>query len=251
MREQLLLLEELQRHDARLQELEGELKSLPEKLQSSKQDLAKMEALLEKERQGLAETERFRREQELSLKEMEGNVSKAKAKLQGVKTGKDYMAAQREIEATRKMMGDREEEILKLIEVIEATKKTIAAHEADVGQLRTHVGEQEAQTMGRVREVEARVAEARGGREQVAAKVKPDVLKRYGSIRLRRGLAVVPVVNGTCKGCHMTIPPQLYNIIQRGQSLEACPSCNRIIYWDEIMKDKVLDQGEGEGPPQA
>ena len=244
MKEQLLLLEELQRHDAKLQELEGELKTLPEKLQSSKNDLAKMEALLEKERFELSETERFRREQEMSLKEMEGNVSKAKSKLQGVKTGKDYMAAQREIEATRKMMGDREEETLKLMGVIEAAKKTIAAHESDVSQLREHVAAQEAQTMERVREVEKTVAEARAGREQVAAKVKPDVLKRYGSIRLRRGLAVVPVVNGTCKGCHMTIPPQLYNIIQRGLSLETCPSCARIIYWEELMKEKKLDEGE-------
>jgi uncharacterized protein len=244
LKEQLLLLEELQRHDAKLQELEGELKTLPEKLQSSKNDLAKMEALLEKERFELSETERFRREQESSLKDMEGNVSKAKSKLQGVKTGKDYMAAQREIEATRKMMGDREEEILKLLAVIESAKKTIAAHEGDVGQLRDHVGSQEAQTMARVRDVEKTVAEARAAREQVAAKVKPEVLKRYGSIRLRRGLAVVPVVNGTCKGCHMMIPPQLYNMIQRGLSLETCPSCNRIIYWEELMKEKKLDEGE-------
>lgn len=244
MRDQLLLLEELQRHDAKLQELEGELKILPEKLQSTKNDLAKMEALLDKERGELSETERFRREQESSLKDMEGNVAKAKSKLQGVKTGKDYMAAQREIEATRKMMGDREEEILKLLSVIESAKKTIAAHEGDVAGLREHVGKQEAQTLERLREVEATVAEARKGRDEVAARVKPDVLKRYGSIRLRRGLAVVPVVNGTCKGCHMTIPPQLFNMIQRGLSLETCPSCARIIYWEELMKDKKLDEGE-------
>ena len=64
----------------------------------------------------------------------------------------------------------------------------------------------------------------------------------YGGERL--GLAVVPVVNGVCKGCHMAIPPQLYNIIQRGLSMETCPSCNRIIYWEELMKDKQLEEGE-------
>ena len=35
----------------------------------------------------------------------------------------------------------------------------------------------------------------------------------------------------------MNIPPQLYNILQRGQTVETCPSCHRIIYWEEIMKD--------------
>ena len=67
--------------------------------------------------------------------------------------------------------------------------------------------------------------------------MRPDVLKRYGNIRMRRGLAVVSVRNGTCQGCNMNIPPQLYNVLQRGQTVETCPSCHRIIYWEEIMKD--------------
>ena len=86
-------------------------------------------------------------------------------------------------------------------------------------------------------EIEAKIAELRAERDKLAAEVKPDVLKRYGNIRMRRGLAVVSVRNGTCQGCNMNIPPQLYNVLQRGQTVETCPSCHRIIYWEEIMKD--------------
>ena len=75
------------------------------------------------------------------------------------------------------------------------------------------------------------------GRDKLAKDVRPDVLKRYSNIRMRRGLAVVSVRNGTCQGCNMNIPPQLYNVLQRGQTVETCPSCHRIIYWEEIMKD--------------
>jgi predicted nucleic acid-binding Zn-ribbon protein len=35
----------------------------------------------------------------------------------------------------------------------------------------------------------------------------------------------------------MNIPPQLYIVIQRGQTIETCPSCHRIIYWEDLMKD--------------
>ena len=246
MRDQLRLLEELQRYDARLQEFESALTTLPEKLRSMKNDLAKMEALLAREREGLAETEKFRRDQETQLKDSESNISKAKTKLQQVKTGKDYMAAQREIEATRKMMGDREEEILKLIEAIETGKKSVAAHEADVAQLAEHVAREEASTGEKIAEVGKKVAEERAQRDVVAARVKPEVLKRYSAIKIRRGLAVVPVVSGVCQGCQMKIPPQLFNMLQRPgtNTIETCPSCNRIIYWDEIMKDKQLERGE-------
>ncbi len=244
MKEQLRLLEELQRHDARLQEYETTLKAIPEKLQVLKNDLAKMEALLAREQQGLAGTESFRRDQEQQIKADSENITKAKAKLQQVKSGKEHMAAQREVEANRKMVGDREEETLKLIDAIESTKKTIASHADDVSQLRAHVEKETAQASQTVDELRAKAAAEKTVRDEVAAKVKPDVLKRYGSIRLRRGLAVVPVVGGTCQGCHMIIPPQLYNMLQRGLAIESCPSCARIIYWAELMKDKELERGE-------
>jgi predicted nucleic acid-binding Zn-ribbon protein len=77
----------------------------------------------------------------------------------------------------------------------------------------------------------------------MATRVKPDVLRRYGTIRMRRGLAVVAVSNGTCLGCHMNIPPQLYNQLQRADAILTCPQCHRIIYWDQLMVEE--DPGEG------
>jgi len=246
LKNQLQLLEELQRHDARLQEHETALKSLPEKLQAIKNDLAKFEALLTKERASLAETEKFRRDLEGQLKVDEGNITRAKGKLTQVKTSKDYMAAQREIEATRKMVADREEEVLRLIDAIDATKKTIAGHEADIAELRAHIASEESVVDVKLAEVRAKAAEERVARDALARQVKPEFLKKYSSIRLRRGLAVVPVVRGVCQGCHMSIPPQLFNLLQRGTSIETCPQCARIIYWSELMKEKELEEGEKE-----
>ncbi len=244
MKSQLKLLEELQRHDARLQEQEAAIKALPEKLQLLKRDLDKVEGMLALERQNLADTEKFRRDLEGQLKMDEANISKAKAKLSQVKTGKDYMAAQREMEATRKLVGEREEEILKLIEAIESSKKSIDTHEKDVAELRAHVAREEEATNAKVAELQGKVGGERGERDAIAAKVKPDILKKYGTIRIRRGLAVVPVVKGVCQGCHMSIPPQLFNILQRAVTIETCPTCNRIIYWDALMKEQQLEQGE-------
>jgi predicted nucleic acid-binding Zn-ribbon protein len=244
LKEQLKLLEELQRYDARLQEYETGIKALPEKLQALKADLTKVEAMLERERQQLADTEKFRRDQEFELKSSEGNAAKSKNKLSGVKTGKDYMAAQREIETTRKTIAEREEEILKLTEAIEANRQKVTAHEADVAQLRDVVSKEETATNGKIDELRAKIAAEKGARDASAARVDPNVLKKYSAIRMRRGLAVVPVVKGTCQGCHMKIPPQLFIMLQRGTAIETCPTCARIIYWDEIMKEQKLEDGE-------
>jgi len=49
----------------------------------------------------------------------------------------------------------------------------------------------------------------------------------------RNGIAIVAVSRGICSGCHMNIPPQLYNELQRSEQILCCPNCNRILYWDE------------------
>jgi uncharacterized protein len=244
LRDQLHLLEELQRYDARLQEFDATLKALPEKLKSLKNDLAKVEALLDREKAGLAETEKFKRDLEGQLKTDEQGIAKSKSKLSQVRTGKDYMAAQREVESTRKMAGEREEELLKLMTAIESSKKSIETHQKDVDELRAHVAREEAVTNAKIDEINSKTSGERDARAEIAKKVRPEVLKKYSQIRMRRGLAVVPVVAGICQGCHMKVPPQLYNMLQRGTSLEACPTCWRIIYFAEMMAEKKLEEGE-------
>jgi predicted nucleic acid-binding Zn-ribbon protein len=206
LRDQLKRLEDLQRHDAKIQELENSLKAIPMKLAATENDLARVEGLLSTERNALGETEKYYAEQKGLMTDDEVQVAGAKHKLAQAKNSKEYMAAQREIEQRR-----------------EALKASISK-DGDAAKTRMD-------------EIQAKIAELRSERDKLAADVKPDVLKRYSSIRMRRGLAVVSVRNGTCQGCNMNIPPQLYNVLQRGQTVETCPSCHRIIYWEEIMKD--------------
>jgi hypothetical protein len=44
-------------------------------------------------------------------------------------------------------------------------------------------------------------------------------------------MAVAPVQQAICMGCHMNIPAQLFNELQRFDELRFCPHCHRIIYW--------------------
>lgn len=237
MRDQLKRLEELQRHDAKIQELESSLRAIPLKLAATKNDLARVEGLLATERQALAETERYYAEQKSLLTDDEVQVAGAKHKLAQAKNSKEYMAAQREIEQRREGLTTREGEISKLVEAVDAKKKLLSDRATDVENLKGSIEKDNEAAQARMAEIEAKIAELRVARDKLAGDVKPDVLKRYSSIRMRRGLAVVSVRNGTCQGCNMNIPPQLYNVLQRGVSVETCPSCHRIIYWEEIMKD--------------
>jgi len=238
LRDQLRRLEELQTHDAKIQELESSLKAIPAKLAAAQTDLARVEALLTGEKQALSETERYYAEQKSLVTDDEQQVAVAKHKLSQAKNSKEYMAAQREIEQRRESLTGREAEIGKLVEAVDAKKKLLADRAADVQALKDSMTKDDDAARARMEEIQGKISALRAERDKLAAAVKPEVLKRYGSIRMRRGLAVVSVRNGTCQGCNMNIPPQLYNVLQRGVSIETCPSCHRIIYWEEIMKDQ-------------
>ena len=243
MRDQLKRLEDLQRHDAKIQELENARKAVPAKLAATQADLARVEALLGSERGQLAEIERYYAEQKGQLEQEEENVAGSKHKLAQAKNSKEYVAAQRETESRRDSAASREVEIAKLVEAIDAKKKVLAERAATVTELKASVEKDGELARSRIAEIEGKIAELRAERETLAKEVRPEVLKRYSGIRIRRGLAVVGVRSGTCQGCNMNIPPQLFNVLQRGTSIETCPSCHRIIYWEDLMKDPK-DEGQ-------
>jgi uncharacterized protein len=236
LKEQIPLLLELQKIDARVLEVRAAIQSLPEKLKPAKQDLAKLEALLQQERDRVAETERWRREQEALIAADDEAVKKAKAKLQSSKSTKDFAAASREVDNKRRSKSEREEEVLKVIEALEKSRAEMEAHERDVSTLREHVTSEEARINARIQELEVEAETFAAGRAELAARIDPQVLKRYDRTMQSRGVAVAPVVDGICQGCHMSVPPQLNNILVRMDSIEICPRCQRILFRADLFE---------------
>jgi predicted nucleic acid-binding Zn-ribbon protein len=237
------LLKELQAIDSRSQELRKSIDALPERLRPAKQDLAKLEALLQQERTQLADTEKWGADQEEQVRREEESVRQAKSKLQQSRNAKDFAAASREVENKRRMISEREEELVKVMSAMEAARTQLAQREKDVEALRQQVATEEAAVSSRTAELSVELESAQSGRGAIASQVPRDLLRRYEQVQRRRGIALVPVVDGICKGCFMSLPPQLGNIIARATSLESCPSCQRLLYRPEMIAEV---EGDGQ-----
>ena len=62
----------------------------------------------------------------------------------------------------------------------------------------------------------------------------PATLEVYERVLdIREGLALVPVLNDSCGGCHRRLPPQVINEVYLKAKLVTCENCNRILYFDE------------------
>src|SRR5207248_2875861 len=74
--------------------------------------------------------------------------------------------------------------------------------------------EAEKRIAGSVEELKTALAKGRMERDKLATEIDTTLRQRYEMIFGRRGgLAVVLAKSGTCQGCRMRIPPQLYNEI--------------------------------------
>ncbi len=70
--------------------------------------------------------------------------------------------------------------------------------------------------------------------ESVAESIDPEIINTYNTIKdTIGGIPVAAVSNAVCQGCHMNIPAQMYNELQRADSIKKCPHCQRIIYWKQ------------------
>jgi uncharacterized protein len=239
VREQLLNLLELQTCDVKVRELEAAAKQLPAKLDPLRRDLAKLQSMLDVERAKVAETESWRKSQQELLDRERDALKSAQSKLQASKNTKEFSAASREVENKRKSISDREAELKKVTEAMTASSSQLAARDADVQKIRDDLASSEAAMADEINALTSQLDEAKIARDSARGKVDKSWIKTYDSLSAKRGYAVAPVIKGTCKGCHMALPPQLNNILARMESIEMCPRCGRIVYRQEMLEPKV------------
>lgn len=234
MKDQLTYLLQLQAIDNKVRELEGQRTSLPAKVEPLRRDLAKLEGMLGAERAKLTETETWKQQQSTLLEADQTALRSAKLKVQQTKNGKEYNAATREVDHKRKSISERETELKKMTEGLGSSTAVIAERDQAVQGLRDQLAAEEAAIAARLAQLDGEIAEASAGRDEVRGKIDKEWVKTYDRL-VRRGSAVSAVINGTCQGCRVRIPPQVNNILARGESLQTCERCGRIIYRQELI----------------
>jgi len=140
VREQLVLLLQLQQSDIKVRELQTAVNQLPTKLDPLRRDLAKLQGMLDGERGKLNETNSWRKSQQEMIDRERDALRQAQGKFQASKNTKEFNAASREVENKRKSIGDREAELKKMVEASAASNAQLDSRDKDVGVLHTRWG---------------------------------------------------------------------------------------------------------------
>lgn len=234
MAEQIRLLKELQIIDTQIREIEQAKSDLPrrrDELRAARtRDRADVDGTKGQVKRN--EEERARLEKEIAWDKEALTAFEERTKSL---TSSDAIAAQaKELDTRRKSIREKEDMILKLLEEREVIAKKAAQLEVEFAGIEQKYVDQEKEIEQINAETDAKTADLRAKREEMAKGIERSLVVRYDQVFKRReGRAVVAVKSEVCQGCDMGVPPQIVNFTRSGeQGVQTCPHCARILYWE-------------------
>lgn len=210
------------------------LTKIPEELETLDSQLLEFKLKIERVENKSVTLEKQYRDWEGDSQGLSSKIEKENNKLNSVKNNKEYQALLAGIEHLKTERSVIEDKMIESLEMMDEAKADLSAQKVEFKQF-------EAQ-LNRQREVIRQQSEKKGREREklenvkanLVGEIEPAVIERYQHVKTLKGqgLAIAAVQDEVCKGCNMNIPPQLYNDLQRYESLLVCPNCQRIIYHD-------------------
>jgi uncharacterized protein len=233
LREEIARLMSLQAIDRELRELEQTLSSVAGGVEQLRADIAKLQVELDRLTEEDNESVATRRRLEKELAEGEARIRNKRMRLTQARNDKEMQALVHEVDVQKETNQRLEAELLALMEVAEPRSARLAELTPMLENQQTELTQAESEIASQVEDLKISIAKQRVDRDLMAGNVDPALLQRYEMIFSRRnGLAVAEARGGTCQGCRMRLPPQLYNQIQRHDAVHFCPNCQRVLYYE-------------------
>ncbi|NPA39222.1 MAG: hypothetical protein GXO57_02105 [Thermodesulfobacteria bacterium] len=235
MQEAIMRLIELQNIDLEILKIERAMNEIPQSLQKAQTQKESLNKKLSELTEIIEEKKKQKDLFEEELKEEYNKLKSTQARLIQIRGTREYQLLLREIEEIKKANKQKEEEILKLMEEIEGLEQQKKEIEEELNKAEELFNEEKQKFDEFCQKLLSDKEELLKKRETIAEKIPTNLLKKYELLRQRKGgIGIAPVINYVCEGCHMSIPPQLYNEIQKDNRYYECPHCKRLIFYKKI-----------------
>ena len=234
IKEQLHILIEYQENVDRAEVINEKLMEIPGLLNEIDTKVAEWEGKVSTLKESLDVEQKKYRAMDSEAKELHAKAKSKDAKLTSIKTNKEYQAVLKEIEDLKNMSSKIEDEMLKVLDIIEDMKSDLD----DAKQVLDTIQEEALKEKEAIGKLESEHKKGLEGyiakKDEIVGKIDAKLMNQYNRVKTQAfGSPIASVTNAVCNGCHMNIPPQLFNELHRWDSIKLCPNCRRIIYWKE------------------
>ena len=230
--EQLVALQEI---DLVIDKIDSEIKHEQDGLDGRISSLVEREGRINEQESMIEELEKERRTLEDEMADKIAHVKERQSKMMQVQTSREQTALLKEIEDAKKNVKENEEKIVSIMEQVEKLTAETTEEKNLLKTEKTLVDEEKEKVKSVIDELSKGKKTKKNKRDKQADAVNGSMIQKYEVLRERRnGLAIVNVLDGVCQGCFMNLPPQKYNMLLRGDQVLECPSCQRLIYHQDL-----------------
>ena len=234
MKEKLKILVDLQRVESEVATIKSNLNNVAHSLEGLDARVFDSEKGLQEIQVRLDEFQKRYRLLESDIQMTQSRVKKSREKLGSVKNNKEYQSILKEIEDMQQKNSLVEDEMIAILEQIETIEQLIHTKISETEIIKAQVDIEKKTIQQNMSQNQQILARLQMDIEKISQQVEPELLKKYRLVKNQtRGIAIAAVYNAVCQGCNLNIPSQMYNQLQRYETLTMCPHCQRIIYWAE------------------
>jgi len=215
-----------------------DLEQMNKNLPLSVYEMRKRIAPLKKEIEGMTKESAAIRARssaaEIELQTQEDRLQEINRRMSAVSKSREFEAIEAEQSAAHgHIEALRSEQAGSRIKLENIAKK-LAELEAEYKSQDERILAEEARVQEEINKNAGRLQELSVLYKQKVVGIDPSTLAKFERIlKSKNGIGIVPIVQESCDGCHMKIPPQLLGKVRRAQELVSCLNCSRFLYFTD------------------
>jgi predicted nucleic acid-binding Zn-ribbon protein len=224
----------LQDRDRRLLALAKDLEKLPQDEARAKAKLAGDESSVAKAHQALLDSELRVKKIELDAETRRTTIKRLKNQQFETRKNEEFVALGHEITRYEKELDSFETQELEAMEEVDGFRSALKTAQAALDHTKTLVQEDLAVIKQRHERMDEERKEVTAERDKFIENVPTSVLPLYTRLmKTKAGLAVAPLRDGKCEGCHMRLIASTVMKVQSGKEIAQCEDCGRILYMED------------------
>ena len=209
---------------SRLDKLPGQMAALDAKAKGS-------EKIVSDVSERLRELQQMFRAQESETKSVQSSIAKSEEKLRAVKTNKEYQSSLKEIEDLAASLSAIEDRMLACLEEIDEIEASLSEKKGELQRILRDIEGEKEHIRQSADGIQQRIDGLVDARRHIIAATDSELLKLYEIVKKNIGSTAIALVkSAVCMGCHVNLPPQMFNELLRFDKVFYCPHCERLIY---------------------
>ena len=229
--EQLVQLAELARVDHKQKVTADRLEALPAAAKKADAQALKIKVELDSVAARKATAEQVKRGAEAEIADNRAKLRKWEARANDIRGEREHAALSSEIGGAKRHVRELEDVVLEQMQTIETADKDAATLQKKYASTVDDARGEWQKVEGDLAVMRTEVDATRTQRQAILAVLPPLVVRRYEQIAAKKqgvGVAILSMKD-TCGACNRIVPPQMCIQVMKGQVLESCPACMRIL----------------------